>query len=614
MGVIIWYKVEFLGIKSPHSILPLTISNDVYSGTFIVDADITLKMAAGVIVDTFEIKFTNLPDEVADLLKDKATAVPEKGLGEEFLAITESVTATEVKAKKEAKAKQNPLQVEIHLGYFDDFGWFRRSNPVMKGAVSAVRNKPNEDGLLVTTVKGKELTGYRLSINKKSYSKDTITVKELVAEIAQDAGVTVVSGTGPAAVYAPDITLDDFTLKTSNGMAALRKVAEIANVPLVVGDGKIFIGPAVGGSGQPVSFHKQINIVELGEEVSVDSNNKDESDSYLNLTVLGDPKLRAGQSAVVSKDPKVSLDPLLLQHLSLKTGTPDQYIIASVIHSFSTQSGYTCKLALVTAKDAQNVAKNFVGAYGLLRRFFDAAEKAEKPAIDIGEVKEYREKHLTTLNYGQELLPSEIAPSVKTKVNDNVLLINKPISSPFAWHKCGLIVPVYPGMRALLAHNLGLTNDAVVAGFLWPEENPAYDRPKNLPGDYWLCLPTELDENQQPAGKGVNDLTDQSGLRVIEARGLRILVGNDKLQDVGERPSVPEAQTIVIEHQSGTKISIGSNGALNIVVPQQETKTETSIQIGSDGALNIEVAKGKEMSMTNGSVTLKLTGETVSIS
>lgn len=238
--------------------------------------------------------------------------------------------------------------------------------------------------------------------------------------------------------------------------------------------------------------------------------------------------------------------------------------------------------------------KKLTGANGLVKSLLEAVEENQTPAIDVGEVKEYKqEKHLTTLNYGQTPPPDNTAPSVTVKVDEDndAILNNKSIASPFAWQKCGLIVPIYPGMRALLAHNLGLTNDAVVAGFLWSQVEAAEQQPpKNMPGDYWLCLPTELNQNQQPTGKGVNDLTDKSGLRVIEAKGLRIFVGDNKLKDVGERPSVPDAKTIVIEHESGTKISIGN-----------------------DGALKIEMAQGKEMSLVNGSNTVTVSNQSVEI-
>ena len=107
-------------------------------------------------------------------------------------------------------------------------------------------------------------------------------------------------------------------------------------------------------------------------------------------------------------------------------------------------------------------------------------------------------------------------------------------------------------------------------------------------------MPTEWrDENQQPTGKGVNDLTDKSGLRVIEAKGLSIFVGDTDLPEVGDRPKkehFPSAQTIEIKHQSGTKI-----------------------KIADDGALTIESASGKTISIKIGNNTIKMSDKGIEI-
>ena len=51
-------------------------------------------------------------------------------------------------------------------------------------------------------------------------------------------------------------------------------------------------------------------------------------------------------------------------------------------------------------------------------------------------------------------------------------------------------------------------------------------------GDWWLCLPTEVRGTPPlPSGKGVNDLTANDGRRVIEAVGLKIVVGKDSCTD-----------------------------------------------------------------------------------
>ncbi len=82
MGFIIWYKVEFketqvsllaqaVSALPLGASLPLRVSNDVFSGKYILDADITLTMTAGDTADTFAIKLTNLPLEATTQLKTK---------------------------------------------------------------------------------------------------------------------------------------------------------------------------------------------------------------------------------------------------------------------------------------------------------------------------------------------------------------------------------------------------------------------------------------------------------------------------------------------------------------------------------------------------------------
>jgi hypothetical protein len=225
---------------------------------------------------------------------------------------------------------------------------------------------------------------------------------------------------------------------------------------------------------------------------------------------------------------------------------------------------------VVVAKPGER-AKRLTGAHGVVDRIRDLAEtvREQRPALDVGQVASYDDgaggKHLATLRYGQSPPADAVAPSVEVAVDPEPQLHGKPIASPFAFHKCGLVVPVLPGMRALLAHNRGLVNDAVVAGFLWAEK-PRLEPPQNAAGDWWLCLPTKLDGDGMPTGKGVNDLTDKAGLRVIQAKGLRITVGEGKLPDVGKRPELPDdlGAKLLIEHESGTTLTIASDGAVTL--------------------------------------------------
>jgi hypothetical protein len=142
-------------------------------------------------------------------------------------------------------------------------------------------------------------------------------------------------------------------------------------------------------------------------------------------------------------------------------------------------------------------------------------------------------------------------------------------------------------MRAVLVHNRGDVNDPVVAGFVWSTA-AGHTPPSNQDGDYWLCLPTEVRDGL-PAGKGVNDLTDGTGHRVIQARGLSITVADGQLPEVGTRPEVPETLAFEIAHEKGT-----------------------TIKVGPDGAVNIETA-GQDITLGNGNASITIAGGTITL-
>ena len=212
----------------------------------------------------------------------------------------------------------------------------------------------------------------------------------------------------------------------------------------------------------------------------------------------------------------------------------------------------------------------------------------DHPAVDVGVVTTYSAgsdgKHLASLNYGQEPADTVVSPSVASPVKTAIELHDKPVAAPFAFHHCGLVVPVYPKMRALLAHNRGLVNDAIVAGWLWSDE-PRFARPANEPGDWWLALPTGLDGDGLPDGPGVNDLIDAKGRRAVQATALHVTVGKPALPQVGTRPEPPAENTVTVEHHTGTKITIDAAGALTITTDQKKlTLTNGSVSVTLDGA------------------------------
>jgi hypothetical protein len=573
MGFIIWYKltIEEGSEGGPGALLgaaaalvggglPVTASNDVFSGQYVLDANLTLKMAEGASADTFAATLFNLPADVVNTLKAKHA---------------------------EAMGGGKPLQAQIFLGYFEDMPQFAPADrmKVMSGAITRLRSSVNDEGLLVTEMSGEEIGGYRLrTLSDFAFDKrEEVTADQLVKEIAKSADVTV------HADSSVKLKLSDFTLRAKNGLAALQEIARRAEAPLVIRDKTIYLGAAVGRENGLI-FSADTNIVKMDEAAAAEEiperlfpgdagKTKTAARSSLEMTVLGDPRLRVGQTVEVdtSDAPKGPLR------------------IGALEHTFSTQGGYTCKVTLLSAEPGQDVRLPSRGVAEVVDRFQDMteAQHGQRPPVDVGEVTSYEpggQKHLATLNYGQSPSNDKVAPSVATPVDKRIQLHRKPMVSPFAWHKCGLVVPVYPKMRALLAHNRGLVNDAVVAGFLWPED-PLAERPDNQAGDYWLCLPTKLGGDDLPTGPGVNDLIDKDGLRVIQARGLHILVAAKAppLPNVGVRPTPPAEKTIVIEHQEKTKITVASDGALTIETDQ------------------------KDITFTNGKVKLTLSGSAVEV-
>jgi len=586
MGIIIWYQLTFHG-SGAAALPPLRVSNDVASGEYILDADIHLTMAAGPTADTLDLTLTNLPADVADGLKSAQT----QGL-----------------------AAKDPLQVKVALGYFEDSLARASADPVMLGAVTRVTSTVDSDGMLVTRVRGQELGGYKLRTSAFTFdAPGQSDADQFVRQIASASGVQV----APGSVLGT--TVNNFSVRNDSALGALGQLARLTGSALVVRDGQIFIGPSV-GAGPGATFDPDTNIVSLdhsqdGDEddappaLQTDDKLQTSARTRFDLTVLGDPSLRVGQSAVL-KTPDTPAATLRINHL---------------VHNFSTRSGYTCGVTLLAA-DPGKPARGASGADELVERLhgFTKALQDGHPVVDVGEVSAYQPgkdaKHLATLFYGQTPPAGTLAPSVETPVDRGSQLHEKPVASPFAFSNCGLVVPVYPGMRALLTHSGGSVNDAAVAGFLWPDD-PASNPPQNEPGDYWLCLPTELGASDgRPTGKGVNDLTDASGLRVIQAKGLQIFVGSKKLPDVGSRPALPDAQTIVIEHESGTTVSVGSDGAVTITTKSKDISLSndtspsnaSTVTVGGDGAVTI-TTKSKDISLSNGSVALKLSGSAVNI-
>jgi hypothetical protein len=548
MGVIIKYQLVFpeVGLK---------VSNDMFSGEFILDADITAEMKRGMSGASFEIKLVDLPLKKANQIKAK---IPD--------------LAT----------------VIIKLGYVE--GPFEN---VMHGIIEKVTVEVQDDKL-ITTIKGLETGAYALLKNCPPVAlEDNMTVKAAVERILAKENILKgeISSTpqGLSTIREPDPPIRSRAYDGEKLMKILDNLAEMLQAEFFVADKTVWIDkPITNESYEPPKFDPKINLAafspierELEEECDHQvmtplPATRAEAFSFI---TTGDPKLRPGQ--------KVSA--------AVEGFASNEFRIHEVTHKLSASAGYTCQGRAIKARSDDNCRRRERAlvqpgardvAEGLTRGV--ETQQRNRPTIETGKVKTYSPggatgtgRHLSALYFGQRFERTETQPSIHAGVenDEEKVFHDKPHVSPFAWRKCGLVTPVYPGMKALLAHNRNLKDDAMVVGFLWSEQ-PAFEPPQNHVGDWWLCLPIDFDTNNPPADsdKAVNDLTANNGKRVIEVKGLKITVGADKLSNVGARPSEGADDEFLIEHKSGAKFKIAADGAITIEATSISIKGDVTIE------------------------------------
>ena len=133
-----------------------------------------------------------------------------------------------------------------------------------------------------------------------------------------------------------------------------------------------------------------------------------------------------------------------------------------------------------------------------------------------------------------------------------------PYATPFAWGRCGLVLPRYPGTRVAAAFRNGDADDPIDVGALWESGQG----PESEPGDWWLILPGDVPRRRrgqhagrraappEHTGKATNDLIDADGNRVIEVGGLTVRVGRTPAA-AGQRPAAATSRLSPIEHADG---------------------------------------------------------------
>ena len=557
MGVILWYQVEFpeQGLK---------LSSDVNSGSYLVDAEISVTYAIGE-PGRFQVHFADPP-----------------------LTVQRALSA----ALGSAAGADGGIAIVIRLGYLEDPGG---QNTVLAGRVDTIRSSTHFPplGALLT---GYEEASFRLlttvDINKEGgrptlarIARESTSPAGVASYIATQADVQLAGATTPDSPV-----LDSIAAEAANAFDLLDKVAARFGAEVLVQEGVVQFGTAVKyppESGLPVPPNpaailalltgedsliaiKGMDSARMAEfrpvQLSPASRQRVISDlpeqatiSAFDFTVLGTPSLRAGQLVAASVDGYQN---------------PFQgFRVLHLTHSFSPRAGYTCTGRAVAFNDERNRRLSDLARRGSAQAIADRiAAKIEDsqtsaPSVDVGKVRSINSaQRVATLGYGQDSAPAVTSPSVDAEISrGQAILLDKPIASPFAWHKVGLSVPVYPGMRALLNQVRDARDDAVVTGFLWANE-AKMERPKAHDGDWWLCLPTELTFSTAPTptGRGVNDLTAADGRRVMETIGLKIAVGTQQCSPVGERPDEGDAEVLLIVHASGTTIEIDAHGNATI--------------------------------------------------
>jgi hypothetical protein len=570
-GVFIKYLVEFTiapggaaGIAGAVAVVAaaagattkLKVSNDVLAGDFCIDADVSVKMHRWAAGSEFEIKLYDLPEA-------KVSAIEET-----------------------LKSATTP-KVTISLGYFDT-----QVQVVLEGVYEEV-NKDVAGDKLVTTIKGREKASFACATTSYTGTLgDNKSYKAAVSDLLSQAPLPkdCISTEPQVNDNLPCDLLNNFTF-SGKVLFNIDDLAKRANAEFLIVDGKVFVGaPVLNDLVEAAQLDYAVNLAKfdpvtqkmLSADNGASPDSKDEIQvKGFKFTVIGDPKMRPGQKIVVN---------------NIKDYKSPEFRIRHVEHSFSSSAGYTCVGAateqLKNGATARSIdSKIDHTSASTVTRVTDRirSQPAENPVIEVAAVKSAGDVYQASLYYGQPAPGNETQPSINVAINQQTdhVYKDKPIASPFAWRKCGLLTPVYPGMKAVVVHNRAQASDAIVTGYIWSKQ-PDFVAPSNHAGDWWLCLPIDFDATQPPSDqtKAVNDLTGNTGKRVIEVKGLRITVGAGKLASIGNRPTEGADDDFLIEHVSGTSVHIDSNGALTIDASKASLTIKGDVVI--EGSLEIK--------------------------
>ena len=558
-GVFIKYSVEFVDAQ-------LTVSNDVLVGDVCIDADVSIRMSRGIAGTSFEIKLYDLPEPKVQSLADTL-----KGNGKPHL--------------------------KIKLGYFDT-----QVQLVLEGVYESLESTAGDDKLL-TTVKGRETAFFACATTSYTASlTGDLTYADAVRHILSDAKFPPnCVAAAPQVNDLPATTMHNPVFRAKKILGIVEEIAERANAELLIIDGKIFLGSPIRYDDVPAAGLDRSTNLAVFQPFTQEIPSADKLNfpdpvpaakmTGFRFTTVGDATMRPGQKVVI-KNMK-----------NYDSAANPEFRVRQLEHQFSTTTGYVCT-GVATRRLADGAAARALdaaaerSAASAARDVKDSIRQQafDNPVVEIVSVKSSADAYRADLYYRQPASGEETQPSINVAVTQDQdhVYAGKPIASPFAWRKCGLVTPTYPGMKALLLHNRAIAADGIVAGYIWSTQ-PDFAPPPNDPGDWWLCLPIDFDAAQPPADSTntVNDLIASNGCRVIELKGLKITVGASGLRAIGSRPTPGDAETCTIAHASGAVVTV-KNGEIDIDTGAGPKLTMTSSGITlTDGTLNVQLSQGK---------------------
>jgi len=528
---------------------PLPIPTIVPVSTDFFEADVTVTMDATEASNTFDICVYGMGDDIYSLLTVQKTIV------------------------------------HITLGYDDG-----DTAEVMTGLLTE-KSLEAGDQWYQATLKGVDFVFDQLQRPAALVANDFQgqTVGDVASAICQKIGIdTQIPNKGP--------TLETRTFNDATPFAALNTLAGIAGFTLQAKDGKLWMGSP--------------DALGVTQTTAIDDGATSKPVATRGAT--------AAASAMDGQDFAIAGVPALRPSDLVTLGT-NSLRIQSITHKLTRERGYVCSGRALspsaTADDAQKAGKP--SASGVARQLGQnlAQRDRSRPAVDVGDVASYTAgKHTATFSLGYDTKPDMVSPTIKGTLRDKpTSLNNKPIASPFAFDNCGLVVPIYPGMRALMAHGWNEPEDAVASGFVWTGDMTP---PQNVAGDWWLCLPTELGGDGKPTGTATNDLITQDGQRVIELKGLTISIGSGLLSNVGQRPSPASDESLTIQSDDNkTQVTL-KQGEVTV------TDGTATLTVGgstgqikmTDGTASVTIgATAGQIELTDGSVKLTIAQGQISI-